>query len=83
MLNSENRGSSPEPTATFGPSLLLTRLVAGTISQEYQSNETVFSQGDAADAVFYIRSGKVKLTLVSNRGKEAVIAILAEGSFLG
>jgi len=43
----------------------------------------VFSQGDAADAVFYIQSGKVKLTVVSNSGKEVVVAILLAGNFFG
>jgi len=43
----------------------------------------VFSQGDAADAVFHIQSGKVKLTVVSKSGKEAVVAILLAGSFFG
>ncbi|MDT8070211.1 MAG: Crp/Fnr family transcriptional regulator [Terriglobia bacterium] len=83
MLDSANVSSAPEPTAAFDPSLLLTKLAAGKTSQEYQSNENVFSQGDTADAVFYIQSGKVKLTVVSKRGKEAVIAILTEGSFFG
>ena len=44
---------------------------------------TIFSQGDAADAVFYIQTGKVKLTVVSQQGKEAVIAILERGAFFG
>jgi CRP-like cAMP-binding protein len=83
MLDSANVGSAPEPTAAFDPSLLLTKLVTGKTSQEYQSKETVFSQGDTADAVFYIQSGKVKVTVVSKRGKEAVITLLTEGSFLG
>ena len=83
MLNPAIVGSAPAPTAAFDPSLLLTKLAVGKTSQEYQSNETVFAQGDTADAVFYIQSGKVKLTVVSKRGKEAVIAILTEGSFFG
>jgi CRP-like cAMP-binding protein len=72
-----------ESTGVFEPHLILTNLVVGKSTQEYQSNEAVFSQGDAADAVFYIQSGKVKLTVVSKRGKEAVIAILTGGSFFG
>jgi CRP-like cAMP-binding protein len=52
-------------------------------SREYKVAETVFSQGDAADAVFFVQSGKIKLTVVSTHGKEAVIAILPEGSFFG
>ena len=83
MLSPADLGSTPEATAAFDPRLLLTKLEVGKTSQEYQSNETVFSQGDTADAVFYIKSGKVKLTVVSKRGKEAVIAILTDGSFFG
>ncbi len=54
-----------------------------TSSREYLAREAVYSQGDAADAVFYIQSGKIKLTVVSKSGKEAVIAILPEGNFFG
>lgn len=43
----------------------------------------VFSQGDVADAVFYIKKGKVRLTVVSEAGKEVTIAILSEGNFFG
>src|SRR5689334_9121026 len=45
--------------------------------------QILFAQGDPADAVFYIQSGKVKLTVVSEHGKEAVVAILERGAFLG
>jgi CRP-like cAMP-binding protein len=45
--------------------------------------QKVFSQGDAADAVFYIQSGKVTLSVVSEEGKEAIVAVLEEGAFLG
>lgn len=82
-LNSANVAFSPEPTATFDSSFFLTKLAAGKTSQQYQSDEAIFCQGDTADAVFYIQSGKVKLTVVSKRGKEAVIAILTEGNFVG
>jgi CRP-like cAMP-binding protein len=76
----------PMPIAAssgFDPRLLLNKLEAGRSSREYQRNESVFSQGDAADAVFYIQTGKIKLTVVSKRGKEAVVAILPEASFFG
>jgi CRP-like cAMP-binding protein len=46
-------------------------------------NQTLFSQGDAADAVFYIQAGKVRLSVVSEQGKEAIVSILEEGAFLG
>jgi CRP-like cAMP-binding protein len=71
------------PTATFDPGPLLTKLGTRKTKQEYQVDEAVFSQGEAADATFYIQSGKVKLTVVSKRGKEAVVAILPEHSFFG
>jgi CRP/FNR family cyclic AMP-dependent transcriptional regulator len=73
----------PERTAAFDPRLFLTKLTTGKTGREYKADESVFSQGDAADAVFYIQSGKVKLTVVSTRGKEAVVAILPEASFFG
>jgi len=49
----------------------------------YQEAQPIFRQGDAADAVFYIQKGKVKITVVSEHGKEGVIAILESGEFLG
>ena len=82
-LSPAETGASPERTAAFDPRLLLTKLTAGKTSREYQADEFVFSQGDTADAVFYLQSGKVKLTVVSKRGKEAVVAILPEASFFG
>ena len=72
-----------ERADSFDPRLLLTKLSAGKTSREYQAEESVFSQGAAADAVYYIQSGKVKLTVVSKTGKEAVIAILPQASFFG
>ena len=83
MLGPPEIGTSPEHTAAFDPRLFLAKLGVGKSKQEYRDNEAVFAQGDAADAVFYIQSGKVKLTAVSTQGKEAVIAILPEGSFFG
>lgn len=59
------------------------KLGGGRNSREYRDKQAIFSQGDPADAVFYIQSGKVKLTVVSKRGKEAVVAILPEASFFG
>ncbi len=61
----------------------LTRVGAGRKVVPYDSGATVFSQGEPADAVFYIQSGKVKLTVVSEQGKEAVVAILSEEAFFG
>src|ERR1039458_10144558 len=55
----------------------------GMSVRNYKDNEIVFSQGDTADAIFYIQSGTVKLTVVSARRKKAVIAFLRRGSFFG
>jgi CRP/FNR family transcriptional regulator, cyclic AMP receptor protein len=50
---------------------------------KHRKNEVIFSQGDAADAVFYIKKGKIKVTVVSRQGKEAVVAILGVDEFVG
>jgi CRP/FNR family transcriptional regulator, cyclic AMP receptor protein len=49
----------------------------------FPAKQTIFTQGDSADAVFYVQTGKVKLTVVSKTGKEATIGILSEGEFFG
>jgi CRP/FNR family transcriptional regulator, cyclic AMP receptor protein len=67
----------------FDPKTFLTRIENGKTTRAYRNKQVVFSQGQAADAVFYIESGKVKLTVVSTRGKEAVIGVLERGSFFG
>jgi len=68
---------------TFDPKIFLAEVDEGVTVSGYRENEIIFSQGDAADAVFYIQQGKVKLTVVSKQGKEAVIAILGPGHFFG
>jgi CRP-like cAMP-binding protein len=82
-LNPAEVGALHQESAAFDPHVFLTKLAAGKTSREYKGDESVFSQGDVADAVFYIQSGKVKLTAVSAQGKEAVVAILPEASFFG
>ncbi len=67
----------------FDPVRFLAKLNGGKTKREYPDKQAVFTQGDPADAVFFILSGKVKLTVVSKRGKEAVVAILPEASFFG
>ena len=67
----------------FDPRAFLTRIEDEKTMREYRTRQVVFSQGDAADAVFYIQSGKIKLTVVSTRGKQAVIGVLERGSFFG
>ena len=67
----------------FDPNVFLAKIGQGRSIAEYPKNHMVFSQGDPANAVFYIQKGKIKLTVVSNNGKEAVIALLDIGDFLG
>jgi CRP/FNR family cyclic AMP-dependent transcriptional regulator len=68
---------------TFAPKTFLAKVGAGKTMLEFHKNQHVFEQGDVADTVFYIQSGKVKLTVVSEQGKEAVVAILEPGQFFG
>jgi len=70
-------------TPPFDPQTFLTRVGNGKTSLTSPKKHTIFSQGDAAEAVFYIQAGKVKLTVVSKQGKEAVVAVLERGSFFG
>jgi len=69
--------------STFDPKAFLAKVGKGREQLDYQKNQRVFSQGDAADAIFYIQKGSVKLTVVSGQGKEAVVAILGASSFFG
>jgi len=62
---------------------LLGKANDGNPVRNYGPNQVIFSQGELADAVFYIRSGKVKVTVVSTHGKEAVVAILGAAEFFG
>src|SRR5581483_4825895 len=67
----------------FDPKVFLAKAAAGRTVETYQKNAKVFSQGDPADAIFYVQKGKVKLTVVSQQGKEAIVAILGAGDFFG
>ncbi len=67
----------------FDPHAFLATIGEGRKSVLFERKQGIFAQGDAADAVFYIQTGKVKLTVVSKAGKEATIAILGEGDFFG
>lgn len=67
----------------FDPKEFLSKVNGGQRTSDYRKVQIVFRQGDPADAVFYIQSGKVKKTVVSEQGKEAVVAILRTGDFFG
>ena len=69
--------------SVFDPKVFLAKIGDGRTITDYKENQLVFSQGDAADALFYIQKGKIKLTVVSKQGKEAVIGILGTRDFFG
>ena len=70
-------------TPGFDPEEFLNSAGKGKKAANYDSAKVVFAQGDPADAIFYIQKGKVKLTVVSEQGKEAVIAVLGPRDFFG
>jgi len=72
-----------KPDSPFDLSVFLTKANGGRTRAEYRTNDRIFVQGDPANAVFYINDGKVKLTVLSKQGKEAVVAILGVGDFFG
>jgi len=67
----------------FDPKAFLAKADGGKAITNYRERQIVFSQSDPADSIFYIQGGKIKLTVVSRHGKEAVVAILGEGAFFG
>jgi CRP-like cAMP-binding protein len=74
---------APKTKLPFDPQVFLAKVGEGRTIADYRKNQKVFSQGDPADAIFYIQSGKVKLTVVSQQGKEAVVGILGTNDFFG
>jgi CRP/FNR family transcriptional regulator, cyclic AMP receptor protein len=77
------RRATTKGKPAFEPKAFLARVGDGRSIGKYRKGEAVFSQGDIGDAVFYIQKGKAKLTVVSEQGKEAVIAILGADEFFG
>jgi CRP/FNR family cyclic AMP-dependent transcriptional regulator len=67
----------------FDPQTFLAKVADGQSMAAYTDRQPVFAQGDPADAIFYIHKGKVKVTVVSKGGKEAIVAILGPGHFFG
>ena len=67
----------------FDPKAFLAKTNGGRTIAQYRKNQIVFSQGEPANAVFYIQSGKVKVTVISEQGKEAIVAVLGPDEFFG
>jgi len=70
-------------TLAFDPATFLAEAGLGKKILEFTTKQRVFSQGDSADSVFYIQKGRVRLSVLSSRGKEATLALLNHGEFLG
>ena len=75
--------ASKKKKTSFDPQEFLAHLGEGRTIAKYRQNHIIFAQGDPADAVYYILDGKVKITVLSKSGKEAVLAILEPGDFFG
>jgi CRP/FNR family transcriptional regulator, cyclic AMP receptor protein len=68
---------------SFNPKMFLANVGAGKTILDVRKHQSIFTQGEVADTIFYIQKGKVKLTVMSEQGKEAVVAILGPGQFFG
>ena len=75
--------TNQEKKVLFDPKIFLATVNGGRSISKYRTNQEVFAQSSSADAVFYIQKGKVKITVVSEQGKEAVVAILGPDEFCG
>jgi CRP-like cAMP-binding protein len=75
--------SNEKAKRAFDLKVFLTRGSGRRRMAPYGENAVIFTQGDPADAIYYIHKGKVKLTVLSRQGKEAVVAILGVGDFFG
>ena len=67
----------------FNPRAFLAKVGDGKTMSKYRKDQTIFTQGDIADTIYYIQKGKVKIVVVSDQGKEAVVAILEADQFFG
>jgi CRP/FNR family transcriptional regulator, cyclic AMP receptor protein len=72
-----------KPRPSFDPKSFLAKVGEGRSIGKYRKDQVIFSQGDPADAVFYLAKGKIKVTVVSTQGKEAVVAMLGADDFFG
>ena len=77
------RRRSPRLREIFDPKTFLAHAGSGRAVRHYRPKQAIFSQGERAEALFYVQEGRVKLSVVSKQGKEATIALLGPGDFLG
>jgi CRP-like cAMP-binding protein len=81
-MTAEQTGRPTDNTEHFDHTALIVKYPGASVSS-YPDRETIYTQGDPGDAVFYVASGRVKVTILSEHGKEAVIAFLGPGDFFG
>ncbi len=77
------RMATPKNALEFDPNTFLATIGEGRKIVAFEKKQTIYTQGDRADAVFYVQKGKVRLTVVSKTGKEATIGIVSEKNFFG
>jgi CRP/FNR family cyclic AMP-dependent transcriptional regulator len=82
-MSKRSNAVKPKRAPRFDPAVFLETAAKGRVVSTHPRKNVIFAQGDAADAVFYIKKGKVKVTVVSTQGKEAVVAILGVDEFVG
>ena len=73
----------PKARLPFDPKVFLSKVNGGRTVSDYRKDQIVYAQGDPADSVFYIHEGKAKVTVLSEQGKEAVVALLGPDDFFG
>ncbi len=78
-----NQSVTPQPAITFDSKLFLATVGDGRRRVKYNSKDTIYRQGDAAAAVYYIEEGNVQISVLSEEGKHGIIATLGEGDFFG
>ena len=79
----KRKAKQNESKLPFDPKVFLAKVDGGRSISNYRKAQTVYTQGAPADSVFYIQSGKVKKTVISEQGKEAVVGLFGTGDFFG
>jgi CRP/FNR family cyclic AMP-dependent transcriptional regulator len=82
-VENDQRPGANAGARRFDPALFLATTARGRAVSTHRKGKILFAQGDAADAVFYLKKGKVKVTVLSKQGKEAVVALLSADEFFG
>ena len=83
MKRSVRMSMAAKRAAPFNPKTFLAQVGDSRTTLQCQKHQILFAQGDMANAVFYVQAGRVKLSVVSQQGKEAVVAMLEQGNFFG